>query len=165
MTLLPVQLADGTEIHLSPGEHGALICDIIHEFAPCFAPGSALIYAGDIGDKLTHLDRERLEALGVSVDEHGQMPDVVIHDVERNWLFLIETVTNHGPINGKHPHKLAERFAGSSASLIYFTAFPTRAVMARYLGEIAWESEVWVANEPTHLIHFNGGRFLGPYAA
>jgi hypothetical protein len=26
-----------------------------------------------------------------------------------------------------------------------------------------WETEVWVAGSPTHLIHFNGERFLGPY--
>jgi hypothetical protein len=35
--------------------------------------------------------------------------------------------------------------------------------MSRYLGEIAWETEVWVADAPSHLIHFNGERFLGPY--
>jgi hypothetical protein len=38
-----------------------------------------------------------------------------------------------------------------------------RAVMTRYLGEIAWETEVWVADAPSHLIHFDGARFLGPY--
>jgi BsuBI/PstI restriction endonuclease domain len=165
MKLLPVLLADGTEIRLSPGEHGMLMRDIIHEFAPRFAPGSVLIYAGDTGEKMWYFERERLAALGVSVDHHGQMPNVVIHDIERNWLFLIETVSNHGPIDGKRRHELAEHFAGSSASLVYFTAFPTRAVMARHLAEIAWESEIWVADAPTHLIHFNGGRFFGPYDA
>jgi hypothetical protein len=35
--------------------------------------------------------------------------------------------------------------------------------MGRYLGDIAWETEVWVADAPSHLIHFNGERFLGPY--
>ena len=37
------------------------------------------------------------------------------------------------------------------------------AVMRKYIAEIAWETEVWVADAPTHLIHFNGTRFLGPY--
>jgi hypothetical protein len=164
MERIPVQLADGTEIRLSPGEHSALIRDIIHEFAPRFAPGSELIYAGDTGEKMGYFDRERLEALGVSVDHHGKMPDVVIHDVKRNWLLLIESVTSHGPVDGKRHHELASLFAGSIAGLVFVTAFPTRAVMARYLAEIAWESEVWVADAPTHLIHFNGSRFLGPYA-
>jgi hypothetical protein len=163
MERVPVQLADGTEIRLSPGEHSALIRDIIHEFAPRFAPGSVLIYAGDTGEKLGYFDREQLAALGVSVDHHGKMPDVVIHDVKRNWLLLIESVTSHGPVDGKRHHELAALFSESSAGLVYVTAFPTRAIMARYLGEIAWESEVWVADAPTHLIHFDGVRFLGPY--
>ena len=164
MERIPVQLADGTEIRLCPGEHSALIRDIIAEFAPRFAPGSALIYAGDTGEKLGYFDRERLAALRVSVDNHGKMPDVVIHDVKRNWLLLIESVTSHGPVDGKRHHELMELFAGSTAGLVYVTAFPTRAIMARYLAAIAWESEVWVADAPSHLIHFNGLRFLGPYS-
>ena len=163
MERIPVKLAEGIEIRLSPGEHSALIRDIIHEFAPRFAPGSVLIYAGDTGQKLGYFDHERLASLGVSVDNHGKMPDVVIHDIKRNWLLLIESVTSHGPVDGKRHHELGALFAGSSAGLVYVTAFPTRAVMARYLAEIAWESEVWVADAPTHLIHFNGVRFLGPY--
>jgi hypothetical protein len=163
MERIPVHLADGTEIRLSPGEHSALIRDIIHEFAPRFTPGSVLIYAGDTGEKMGYFDRERLASLGVTVDHHGKMPDVLIHDVKREWLLLIESVTSHGPVDGKRHHELAALFAGSSAGLVYVTAFPTRAVMARYLAEIAWESEVWVADAPTHLIHFNGVRFLGPY--
>lgn len=165
MERIPVKLADGTEIRLSPGGHSALIRDIIDEFAPRFAPGGVLIYAGDTGEKMGYFDPERLVGLGVSLDNHGKMPDVVIHDVKRNWLLLIESVTSHGPVDGKRHHELMELFAGSSAGLVYVTAFPTRAVMARYLGEIAWESEVWVADAPTHLIHFNGERFLGPYMA
>jgi type II restriction enzyme len=43
------------------------------------------------------------------------------------------------------------------------TAFPNRATMSRYLGGITWETEVWVADAPSHLIHFNAERFLGPY--
>ena len=163
MERIPVQLADGTEIRLSPGEHSALIRDIIDGFAPRFAPGSVLIYAGDTGEKMGYFDRERLAVLGVSVDNHGKMPDVVIHDVKRNWLLLIESVTSHGPVDGKRHHELMELFSDSAAGLVYVTAFPTRAVMARYLANIAWESEVWVADAPTHLIHFNGERFLGPY--
>jgi len=163
MERIPVQLPDGSKIRLSPGEHSALIRDIIDEFAPRFAPGSILLYVGDTGEKMGYFDRERLDALGVSVDHHGKMPDVVIHDVKRNWLLLVESVTSHGPVDGKRHHELMALFAGSAAGLVYVTAFPTRAAMARYLAEIAWETEVWVADAPTHLIHFNGVRFLGPY--
>ena len=101
--------------------------------------------------------------LGVTVDAHGKMPDVVIYYPDRNWLLLVESVTSHGPVNGKRHDELAHLFSGSSAGLVYVTAFPSRALMARYLAEIAWETEVWVAEAPSHLIHFNGDRFLGPY--
>ena len=35
----------------------------------------------------------------------------------------------------------------------------------RFHSAIAWETEVWIADEPDHMIHYNGERFLGPYPA
>lgn len=163
MNLVPVKIGDGQTINLSPGGHSVLIRAIIEEFAPRFAPGSVLVYAGDTGDKMGYFDRDRLAALGVTVDNHGKMPDVVLHFVERNWLLLVESVTSHGPMDAKRHHELTALFSGSSAGLVYVTAFPTRAIFARYLAGIAWETEVWIADAPTHLVHFNGSRFLGPY--
>lgn len=163
MQRIPVLLADGKELRLSPGAHSELIRGIIMDFAPRFAPESILIYAGDTGEKLGYFDEERLAALGVKVNSHGKMPDVVFHYTERNWLLLVESVTSHGPVDAKRHAELMTLFAGSTAGLVYVTAFPNRAVMARYLAHIAWETEVWVADAPTHLIHFNGVRFLGPY--
>lgn len=163
--LVPVTIAPGQEVQLSPGEHSQLIRAVIEEFAPRFAPGSALVYAGDTGEKWGYFDRKRLESLGVDLDSHGKMPDVVLHYTARNWLLLVEAVASHGPIDGKRHIELARVFADSTAGLVYVTAFPTRALMSRYLGEIAWETEVWVADAPAHLIHFNGERFLGPYPA
>ncbi|MGA9343090.1 MAG: BsuBI/PstI family type II restriction endonuclease, partial [Rhodanobacteraceae bacterium] len=93
------------------------------------------------------------------------MPDVAIYYSKRNWLLLVEAVTSHGAVDGKRHAELMKLFEGSSAGLVYVTAFPNRSVMARYLSEIAWETEVWVADAPSHLIHFNGARFLGPYAS
>jgi hypothetical protein len=162
---IPVEIAPGKRITLSPGEHSELIRAIIEDFAPRFAPGSMLIYAGDTGDKWGYFDAVLLAGLGVDVDYHGKMPDVVLHYTKKNWLLLVESVTSHGPVDGKRHAELAELFAGSSAGLVYVTAFPNRAVMSRYLSEIAWETEVWTADAPSHLIHFDGERFLGPYHA
>lgn len=164
MQRVPVKVRDGLSLQLSPGAHSELIRDIIEDFAERFAPGSILIYAGDTGEKWGYFDSERLLDLGVSVDNHGKMPDVVLHFVERDWLLLVESVTSHGPVDAKRYAELMLLFEGSSAGLVYVTAFPTRAVMSKYLSDIAWETEVWVADAPTHLIHFNGVRFLGPYA-
>ncbi|WP_394753547.1 BsuBI/PstI family type II restriction endonuclease [Crenothrix sp.] len=160
---IPMQIAPGKEITLSPGEHSELIRAIVEDFGPRFAPGSLLVYAGDTGDKWGYFDAPLLVKLGVDVDSHGKMPDVVLYFVDRNWLLLIESVTSHGPVDGKRHAELAKLFGGLTAGLVYVTAFPNRSIMGRYLGEIAWETEVWVADAPSHLIHFNGVRFLGPY--
>ena len=162
---IPVKIAQGKQIALSPGEHSELIGGVIADFAPRFAPGGVLVYAGDTGDKWGYFDAPLLAGLGVDVDSHGKMPDVVLHFTAKNWLLLVECVTSHGPVDGKRHAELAKLFAGSTAGLVYVTAFPNRAIMGRYLGEIAWETEVWVADAPSHLIHFNGVRFLGPYNA
>jgi hypothetical protein len=160
---IPVRISPGKEITLSPGEHSELIRAIVEDFGPRFAPGSVLVYAGDTGNKWGYFDAVLLTELGVEVNSHGKMPDVVLHFVEKNWLLLVESVTSHGPVDGKRHAELAKLFAGSTAGLVYVTAFPTRSIMGHYLSEIAWETEVWVANAPSHLIHFNGSRFLGPY--
>jgi hypothetical protein len=161
--LVPVKMAPGKSINLSPSDHSELIRVIIEDFAARFVPGAVLIYAGDTGEKWGYFDAPLLAKLGVTIDAHGKMPDVVLHDPKRNWLILVESVTSHGPVDGKRHAELAKLFRDSRAGIVYVTAFPNRAIMGRYLGEIAWETEVWVADAPSHLIHFNGERFLGPY--
>tara|TARA_B100000965_G_scaffold389201_1_gene394604 strand:+ start:1022 stop:3547 length:2526 start_codon:yes stop_codon:yes gene_type:complete len=163
MQMIPVKVADGKEITLTPGAHSELIKEIITEFAPRFAPGAEVIYVGDTGDKVGYFEQQRLADMGVTVDQHGKMPDVVLYFGDKDWLLLIESVTSHGPVDAKRHNELAALFAGAKPGLVYVTAFPSRTVMGRYLGEISWETEVWCADAPTHLIHFNGERFLGPY--
>ena len=160
---IPVKVSSDKDITLSPGKHSELIRDIIENFVPRFASDSVLIYVGDTGRKWSYFDAALLARVGVAVDSHGKMPDVALYDVKRNWLLLVEAVTSHGPVDGKRHAELAELFSGSTAGLIYVTAFPDRAIMGRYLPTLAWETEVWVADAPSHLIHFNGVRFLGPY--
>jgi hypothetical protein len=164
LKLVPVQIAPGKEINISPGEHSELIKAIVGDFAPRFAPGAVLVYVGDTGEKWGYFDKNLLAKLGVTVDTHGKMPDVVLYHTEKNWLLLVESVTSHGPVDSKRYTELAQLFAGATAGLVYVTAFPSRSIMTRYLGDIAWETEVWVAEAPSHLIHFNGPRFLGPYS-
>lgn len=161
---IPVQIAPGQEIKLTPGAHNILIKAVIETFAPRFVPGAKLVYAGDTGAKWGYFDEPLLAELGAKVDAHGKMPDVVLYYPDKHWLILVESVTCHGPVNGKRHQELATLFKGSTAGLVFVTAFPSRALMARYVAEIAWETEVWVAEAPSHLIHFDGERFLGPYS-
>jgi len=163
MQRIPLDLAPSVTIRLSPGGQNALVKKIVSEFCPRFTPGGKPIYVGDTHKKWAYFDADYLRGLGVSVEEHGKMPDVVVHFIKRNWLVLIEAVTSHGPVNPKRLTELKVLFAGSKAGLVFVTAFLNRRGLLKYLGDIAWETEVWVAASPDHMIHFNGERFLGPY--
>lgn len=163
MSMVPVRVATGQEVRLSPGEHSELIRAIWEEFGSRYIPDGHLVYAGDTGDKWGYFDKALLESLGVTVDDHGKMPDVVIYYPDRNWLILAEAVTSHGPVDAKRHKELQEAFRQCKAGLVFVSAFPNRKTFVRYLDSISWETEVWIADNPTHLIHFNGERFLGPY--
>lgn len=163
LKMVPVTLAEGQEFYLTPGDHSRLVKAILDEFAPMFVPGGHVIYVGDTGNKWRYVDEEALRTLGVFVDVHGKMPDVIIHHVEKDWLVLIEAVTSHGPVDPKRRAELAALFQDARPALVYITAFLTRSDMARYASEISWETDVWVQEAGTHLIHFDGERFLGPY--
>lgn len=165
MARIPVRIKDGETITLSAGEHSTLIRAILEEFSPRFVPNGELIYVGDTGSKWGYFDRDLLKSLCVDVRQHGKMPDVVIYFRAKNWLILAEAVTSSGPVDGRRHAELSELFKYSTAGLVYVTAFPSRGeTMRKYLSVIAWETEVWSADAPTHLIHFNGNRFLGPYS-
>lgn len=164
LTQIPVTLPNGEQIKLSAGGQNILIKEIIEHFAPRFTPGGRVVYVGDAGKKHLLYDTEYLAGLGVEIEPHGKMPDVVIHFKERDWLVLVEAVTSHGPVNLLRHNQLKDLFAESTSGLVFVTAFIDRHAMRNYLPEIAWETEVWIADSSDHLIHFNGERFLGPYS-
>lgn len=163
MQKLPIHLINGQDIKLSPGGQNILVKKIVEDFCPLYTPGGRMIYVGDTQLKWAYYDAAALTSLGVTIEEHGKMPDVVVYHAKKNWLLLIEAVTSHGPVNPKRRQELKGLFGGSSAGLVFVTAFMDRHAMLKYLNDISWETEVWVADSPTHLIHFNGQRFLGPY--
>lgn len=163
MHMVPCKLADGSTINLSPGDHSELIRDIIEQFAPRFTPGSKVIYIGDTGNKGVIFDEEYLEGLGVVVHERGKMPDVILHFTDKDWLILVESVTSVGPMDGKRHDELSELFKDSSAGLVFVSAFPNKTLMQKFLAVVAWETEAWISSEPSHMVHFNGDRFLGPH--
>ena len=163
MNMIPVKLKDGSKITLSAGDHSELIKVIVKDFGSRYVPDGELVYVGDTGDKHGYYDIALLKKLGVDLDGHGKFPDVVFYYPKKNWLLLIESVTSHGPVDSKRHAELVKLFGRSSAGLVFVSAFPDRKTFLRYLVVIAWETEVWIANAPSHMIHFNGERFLGPY--
>lgn len=164
LSRIPIVLPSGKPFTLSPGGQNILIKQILEEFCPQFTPGGQVLYVGDADAKFTIFEKEALAALGVShIDQHGKMPDLIVYMPDKNWLVLLEAASSHGPVDSKRHEELATLFANSSAGLVYVSCFPSRNEMRKYLSVIAWETEAWCADNPTHLIHFNGERFLGPY--
>ena len=98
MREIPIRTSIGEEIRLSPGRHNRLQAQVVTDFGPKFAPGAMLLYLGDAANKLLHLEEEKLAQLGVPITEHDKLPDVILYDEEREWLFLVEAVTSHGPL-------------------------------------------------------------------
>lgn len=157
------RLPDGLVFYPARYRWCLLIKAIIEQFCPAFALGGIVLYIGDTENKFVHLETAGLKTLGVTLDSAAKVPDVIVHDPKRNWLLLIEAVTSAGPVDGKRRKELKDLFAGCKAGLVFVTAFETRRTMQSFVSHIAWESEVWIAEDPDHMIHFNGERFLGPY--
>ena len=160
--LVPVTLPDGQELQLSPGKHNEVQKAVVEEFAPRFAPGAHLLYLGDTEKKDLFLDRPRLAELGIPITDHDKLPDVLLYDAERKWLFLVEAVTSHGPVAPSRMVDLEAMLAGCPAEPIFVSAFPDFGEFRKHMTNIAWETEVWLCDSPDHLIHYDGDRFLGP---
>lgn len=163
MNMVSVNIKKGHAIQISPGKHSELIKQIIEELAPRFLQNSILVYVGDTGEKWGYYDQEIAGNLLFDVKEHGKMPDVILYVKDKNWLVLVESVTSHGPVDSKRYIELNELFSTVNADLIYISAFPDKSTFVRFAHDIAWETEAWIAENPSHMIHFNGDKFLDPH--
>ena len=157
---IPVVLPSGKELKLTPGEHNALQKAVIEEFLPRFGMGAEVLYVGDTSDKDLFIDRNTLDSIGFFALEHEELPDVVAYNREKNLLFLVEAVHSTGPMSEMRVRKLARQLESCKAVPVYVTAFLDKKVFRKWVTDIAWESEVWIADSPEHMIHFNGYKFL-----
>lgn len=162
LSRVPITLPNGKVLLLSPGKHNLVQAAIVEEFASRFAKGSILLYLGDTEKKNLHIDKKKLTSIGIPITEHSKLPDVVIYDESKEWLYLIEAVTSHGPMSPKRIVELEEFLINCNAGKIYVSAFPDFAEFKKHTKNIAWDTEVWIMEFPEHMIHFNGDRFLGP---
>lgn len=160
--LIPVKLSNGKEFKLSAGKHNLLQAAIVQHFASRFIKNGIVIYLGDTANKNLYLDEAVLNELGIPIDQHSKLPDVVIFDKEKGWLFLIEAVTSHGPVSPKRLLELEEFLKECKVGKVYVSAFPDFSEFKKHSTNIAWETEVWLMDVPDHMIHFNGDKFFGP---
>ena len=161
MRKMPVRI-NNQDFTFSPGKHNQLQKAIIEEFAPRFAPNSECLYVGDTIQKDMVKNIEKLSLLGIDITLHDKMPDVVLYREDKNWIYFIESVTSVGPMNPKRIIEIEAMTKNVSAGKIYVTAFLDFATFKKFSEQLAWETEVWIADMPDHMIHLNGDKFLGP---
>ena len=100
MVLIPVKLPNGDELKLTPGGQNELIKPIIEELCPRYLPDGIVVYMDDAGPKRKEAALEYLkEQLGIKIDIHGKMPDVIVHMPGKGWVDPDQAVTSHGPID------------------------------------------------------------------
>ena len=157
---VPVTLPSGVSLKLSAGEHNILQKAIVEEFLPRFGFGAQVLYIGDTSDKFLHIDNEALDKIGFFSIEHEELPDVVAYSPTKNLVYLIEAVHSTGPMSDARVRKLKKQLQGCTADTAFITAFQNKKAFRRWAADIAWETEVWLADTPEHMIHFNGYKFL-----
>lgn len=158
-----VTLPSGGELTFSVGEHNDLQKAIIEDFLPRYGHGAEVLYVGDTSDKYLYLEKKKLEELNFFEISHEELPDVIAYSKKKNWLYLIEAVHSSGPISELRLIQLQKLTKDCKADIVYVTAFLNRPKFRQFMTDIAWETEVWIADNPDHLVHFNGDKFLGPY--
>ena len=161
MTMKPVKI-NGLNFSFSAGKHNELQKAIIEEFAPRFAPNSECLYVGDTIEKDLVKNVDKLEKLGFEITLHDKMPDVVLYREDKDWIYFVESVTSVGPMDPKRILEIKEMTKDVKAGKVYVTAFLDFKTYKKFSEELAWETEVWIAEMPEHMIHLNGDRFMGP---
>ncbi len=161
MQKMPVMVG-GVNYELSPGKHNQLQKSILEEFAPRFAPSARCLYMGDTAKKELVKDEDTLTRLGFNITPATKMPDVVLYRADKDWIYFVEAVTSVGPMSPDRIHELQQLTKNVKASKIFVTAFPDFNIYKRFSQKLAWETEVWLADAPDHMIHLNGDKFIGP---
>ncbi|WP_346998697.1 BsuBI/PstI family type II restriction endonuclease [Coprococcus eutactus] len=161
MTMMPVNI-NGESFKFSAGKHNELQKAIIEEFAPRFAPNSECLYVGDTIEKDLVKNVEKLKELGFEITLHDKMPDVVLYREDKNWIYFVESVTSVGPMDPKRILEITEMTKDVTAGKVFVTAFLDFKTYKKFAEKLAWETEVWIAEMPEHMIHLNGDRFMGP---
>ena len=160
-----IKIPSGATLALSTGPHNVLQKVIVESFVPAFVKKPELLYIGDTAKKILFRDDKRLQEIGLPQLEHDMLPDIVVLDNERGWLFLIEAVHSANPITQLRHLTMEKLTAGCKYGKVYVSAFLDRDSFRQWVATLSWETEVWLSSEPTHLIHFNGDRFLGPHVS
>jgi hypothetical protein len=154
---IPVEVGLPQPFFLSPGLHSRLAAEVVQVYAPAFLKAPQVIYLGDTRHKGGYQNRDLMRELNLPLQVTASLPDVILLcEVERH-LVVVEVVASSGPISAARLvqlHQLVQQSATLGYQPRYVTAFPSRRVFRRFIEDIAWGTQVWIANEAEHVIRF-----------
>lgn len=166
VVVLPVS---GEALEITKKGQGPIIRGILEEMLPRFGSDAQVAYisdaAGDIFPKCESLKAPKVREIieRVLPGSPIRRPDVIALDDARGWIFVFEACSSDGPVSERRKEELTEMLDPLGYAPVFVTCFTSREKMRRWLPDLAWETEAWCLDNPEHLIHLNGEKFLGPY--
>ena len=150
-------------VKLGLSAHNKLQKQILEEFVPNFASGSELLYIGDTSDRTLQRDDKRLSELGIKIlEDTSKLPDIILYDSDKNRIIYVEAYSSTGEFNKDRVDYINTYCSyKNDIEVAFVTAFATTKKMLQVYPKIAWDTEIWIAEEATHLTHKNGDRFMG----
>ncbi|HFN3685905.1 TPA: BsuBI/PstI family type II restriction endonuclease [Enterobacter hormaechei] len=163
---LQVTLAENVIISLDDGPRNKIQKAVIDQFLPTFGYNATVLYIGDTSEKQMFKCSQKMLELGLNIEDRGMLPDIIAFSEQKQWLYLIEAVHSSNPLNPERCIELKRTVLKNCPyGVVFVTAFLSRKDFAKWVPEIAWETEVWLADRPEHMIHFNGDKFFGPHTS
>ncbi len=139
-----------------------LINSILVAFRRFLIPTGRVLWVSEGDSEPTYASRTGLARLGIRILQPHSLPNVVIFDPKRDFVALVDKADRPGIMTLKHREAVTEAFHMCEFRLISVTAFTNRLECRDSQLEIPWETFVWFAEEPNHLVYFDGGRLFGP---
>jgi hypothetical protein len=142
------------------GGVGPLQVAALAKFIPQCAPQAKVLFLRGSDDRSLIFVPGVLQRLGIPIEKLEKLPDAVLHLPKRNLLILL---TLNAPITTKQRNRIERWLAECMAKREYVSALSDWQALSRAGNSFAWDTHVWLAEEPEHMIHWNGEKFLGPH--
>ncbi len=153
---------DNTSLDFNSRKHDVLSKAVINQFVPKFMPDAVLVYSTLAIDS-PELDKNLQVKLCIPTDNSQTLPDIILYKSDSNWLVLIDLITKHGTMDSNRCNELIEVFKDTPAELVLVNAYRNKKEMNESQTDLAWGTNAWFAEEPEHMIHFDGNHVVEPY--
>lgn len=154
-----VTLPNRSVRRLAQGPSSVLIKAVVEEFLPRFLYAPAVVLLSESRTKIVVQEKALIEALGLRIETDRLLPDLIALDTQlgRELLLFVEVVATDGPVTPSRKKALeamAEEAHFTADKLAFVTVYLDRdhATFRKTFGSLAWNTLVWLASEPEHII-------------